>query len=608
MENVFNSNPLGEAYDSNGNLVINPVPYETTLANPLAPTLYDDNDKAYLVHLNNFIDIDLPFIAGLKYRLNSAVRMDYRDKLTYRDKNTLAGSDVNGSSSSTNSKGLKNIVENILSYNNEVGDHNISGTLLYSAESTINAATIINASRYPSDILKWYAIGQAEYISPGYSYGKSSLISQMIRLNYSYNSRYLVTLTGRRDGYSGFGVKKKWGFFPSAAIGWNIHNEEGFTWKNLFSQLKLRASYGLNGNQAVDSYETIARMTSLNTVSLKETVPGYIPSTLAQDNLGWESSKTMNVGIDFGLLNNKVQGDINIYKTKTYDLLLNRTISLVHGIGSITQNIGRTENRGFELSINSINVSKSKFKWLTTGNFSYNKNKILSLYGELDETGQEIDDLSNKWFIGQPIRVIFDYKWAGIWQSDEADEATLYGQQPGFVRVEDINNDDVIDENDRQILGKMDPEILWGLTNSFSYRNFTLNLYMHGVHGLIKQNPLKTDHALAEVRINRTFKDWWTPDHTDAKWITNNYYAEYQGGNRMNYYENASFIRVKDISLSYDFNKDIIGKYGFRQLRVYITGRNLMTLTKYEGLDPELDEQRAIPLQREYVIGLQLGF
>ena len=162
--------------------------------------------------------------------------------------------------------------------------------------------------------------------------------------------------------------------------------------------------------------------------------------------------------------------------------------------------------------MNSINVSAKDFSWKTIGSISFNKNKIIGLYGELDDEGREIDDIANAWFIGQPIRLNFTYKWSGIWQLDEAAAAAKYGQQPGFVKVEDVNGDSVINADDRQILGQLDPKVLWGMTNSFRYKNFTMNIFIHGVHGITKQNSLKYDHALAEVRNNQTLKDWWTPE------------------------------------------------------------------------------------------------
>src|SRR5690606_29601534 len=175
----------------------------------------------------------------------------------------------------------------------------------------------------------------------------------MLRINYAYDSRYLLTLTGRNDGYSGFGAQTKWGFFPSLAVGWNISREDFFGWNDVINELKLRASIGLSGNQAISAYETISRLSSEDIVDGSTTLPGYVPSKLGQNDLGWETTKTLNLGIDFGILNNRIIGDVNFYKSNTFDLLLDRTISPIYGVSSITQNIGQTENKGLEVSFTS---------------------------------------------------------------------------------------------------------------------------------------------------------------------------------------------------------------------------------------------------------------
>src|SRR5690606_7620159 len=203
---------------------------------------------------------------------------------------------------------------------------------LYSFQEDKGSENRLSANGFPHDFLTWYSAGQAELITPGYTYNKTTLISQMLRVNYSYDGRFLLTLTGRRDGYSGFGSQKKWGVFPSVALGWNISRETFFPADDIISDLKIRASFGLNGNQAVGAYETISRLSERNIVDGSSTLPGYIPSKLGEDNLGWETTRTLNFGLDFGLLSNRISGDINVFKSRTSDLLLSRAISSVHGI------------------------------------------------------------------------------------------------------------------------------------------------------------------------------------------------------------------------------------------------------------------------------------
>jgi TonB-linked SusC/RagA family outer membrane protein len=610
MSGLLWTNPLTTPYDENGNLTIYPWPEDLTVSNPLSPILYDNTNKSYQIVTNNFAQIDFPFVKGLSYRINTGIRTRFTNSSTYRGRNTASGLGSLGSTDTERGQYDNTVIENILSYSREYGKHTIFATALYSYEKNNSGTNALTASNFPHDFLGYFSAAQAGSIEPEYTYNDTKLVSQMIRLNYSYASRYLVTLTGRRDGYSGFGQQKKWGVFTSLALGWNIKNEEFFPFKDLFSDLKLRASWGLNGNQAVGAYESISRLESTDYVDGSTTVAGYTPSVLGQDELGWETSSTLNGGLDFGILKGRISGEFNMYRTNTTDLLLNRTISPIHGINSITQNIGETQNNGIEFSLNSRLVEISDFQWSLTGNLAYEKNKIVSLYGIMDENGKEVDDVVNSWFIGKPIRVIYDFVWDGTWQLDEADEAKAWGSQPGFVKLRDVNNDGQLTAEDKQIIGQQDPKFLWGLTNSFSFKNFRLDVFAHGVHGVTKNIfPLMTDlETFSVIRRNTTRKNWWTPENPTNDFVMNHLQAEYMSGIRGYVYDPASFIRIKDVSLSYDFKGSLIEKTGLSKLKLYVTGRNLMTFTKWRGLDPELSNQEAIPLQKEFVFGLSLGF
>jgi TonB-linked SusC/RagA family outer membrane protein len=608
MSDLFQTNPLTKAYEEDGSLAIYIWDDDHYFGNPLQMTLYDNIDKSYQVLTNNYLIIDFPFISGLSYRLNTGFTARFSDEATYMGRDTKIGLEAKGVAETERSKSNNTVIENILTYNREFGKNNLFVTAVASYENSSYSSNEMEANGFPHDFLKWYSSAQAVQVVPDFSYNKTVLMSQMLRLNYVYDNKYLATLTGRRDGYSGFGSNSKWGLFPSAALGWNMHNEEFFPWKETFSELKLRASYGLNGNQAVGAYQSISRLSEYNMVSNKQTVAGYIPSRLGQENLGWESSKTFNLGLDFGLYRNRIVGNLNWFKTNTTDLLLNRSISAVHGITSITQNIGETANRGLELFIQSRNIVNSDFTWSTSGNIAYNDNKILSLYGEIDESGNEIDDVANAWFIGKPIRVNYDFVWGGTWQQSEADEATAWGTKPGFVKLKDFNNDGVLGAEDKRIQGQRDPKVIWGLSNNFGYKGFNLNIFIHGVHGVTKENTLMTDETWADVRRNTINKNWWTPENPTNDWVTNELNAERMSGILGVIYEKADFIRVKDISLSYTLPKSVLNRSLVDNMRFFITGRNLATFTKWRGLDPELDSQRQVPLQREFVFGLNFDF
>lgn len=622
FSSCLNTNPLSTAYDQYGNLTVFPWPDNIIVGNPLQNLLYDNLDKQYQILSNNYAIVNFPFVKGLSYRLNTGIRARFTDRAEYRGRDTQSGLAAQGDASIDNGVSNNLVIENILSYSRDFGSHTIFATGLYSYEGYDGRTNSIDATNFPNDILSWYGVGQAAVVVPSISYSETSLISQMLRLNYSYASRYLLTLTVRRDGYSGFGSDTKWGVFPSAALGWNLANESFFPLKNTFNSLKLRASYGLNGNQAIGAYESLPKFNVANMSTNSGTVVGYKPSAMGISDLGWESSATLNLGFDFGMFKDRISGNFNWYLTNTSDLLLARSISVNHGITpnthlpswkhpSVTQNVGETQNTGVEVVVDSRNIVKGKFQWNMSANFSYNKNKIVSLYGVKDEDGNEVDDISNKWFIGEPIRVNYDYVWDGVWQLNEADTA-LYGTHPGFVKLKDTNGDKILDAKDRQIIGQLDPSILWGLTNVFTYSNFTLSIFIHGVSGSTVQNYLMNDDVQgAEVRYNTLKKNWWTPTNPTNDWIANALLANNMSGASGRIYERPDFVRIKDISLSYDVPKGVIGKIGLNKLKVFVTGRNLFTFTQWTGMDPDLvDEnaQRRIPMQKEYVFGLSFGF
>jgi len=603
MYDVYIMNPLAVPYNEDGTLTIQPVADDPARENPLQEIQFTNSDKSRRIVTNNYAIVDFSkLLRGLNFRLNYGVTDGITKNNTYRGRDTYDGKNAQGSASIDKNIDFNTVLENILTYKTDFGAHSLFATAVYSIQSDEWQSEETDMEKFPNDLLTWYAGGQAGLIKPSFDYIKSQLISQMFRLNYTYLSRYLLTLTVRRDGYSGFGADSKWGVFPSVALGWNLAEESFFPFKDLFSQMKLRASYGLNGNQAVGSYRSMGRMEEENYLSGSTTMPGYFPGTLGQQTLGWESSRSFNFGIDFGILNQRIIGDLNLYHTNTYDLLLNRTISSIHGITSILQNIGETQNQGIEFSVNSRNFVKQNFTWTTSANISYLKNKILDLYGD------GLDDVGNSWFIGKPIRINYNYVFDGVWQLDEAEEAAKWGSQPGYIKIKDVDKDTKITPADRQIIGQQDPNFLWGLTNTFTYKNFNLSVFMHGVHGVTKQNVLMDDEIVTSgVRRNTIVKKWWTPENFSNEWYMNDVDANRMAGVTTSIYENASFVRVKDITLSYDFSSALIRKIGGKRLTAYLTGRNLFTLTEWRGLDPELNDQRSIPLQREFVFGLQIG-
>ncbi|MDN3619552.1 TonB-dependent receptor [Polaribacter undariae] len=606
FSDVFWMNPLTKPYNDDGSLNIYPWEEDTFWSNPLEGVYMKNTNTSTQIVTNNFLNIEIPSIEGLQFRLNTGYRYRTTDSGTYRGRNTTEGFEKQGSSDVSRQYIKSSTIENILSYNKDLGKHRIGLTAVYSTEENERSTNSLSAEGYPNDILGWYGSSQASLIEPSYEYRKTNLISQMFRANYAFNDKYLFTFTVRRDGFSGFGEGKKWGTFPSVALGWNITNEDFFK-SDIINNLKLRGSWGRNGNQAVGAYQSIAKFRVFDNVVGNTTAPGYIPSTLGNPNLSWETSESFNIGLDFGLLKNGITGDINYYNTNTSDLLLNRSISPVHGLFEITQNIGETNNSGIEVSVSSTNIRTDNFTWSTRGNIAFVKNKIVSLYGNLDENGNEIDDLDNNWFIGKPISTNYGFQYDGVWQTDEADLAAVYGTQPGYVKIKDVNGDFVINGDDRVVQGQRDPKVVWGLTNTLNYKNIGLNFFITGVSGNTKSNDLWNTDVYQGVRRNTVNRDWWTPTNPTNTIFANDELASSQGGFQATRYEDASFVRLRDITLSYDLSDEILKKLKLSKLKLYVTGRNLVTITDWTGTDPELGSQRSTPQVKEYVLGLNIG-
>ena len=603
LSDAGRKNPLTDPFDENGNLTIYPWPEFTDIGNPLEPINYENIDEARQILSNNYLHIDFPFLKGLSYRLNSGIMERFVDISTYRGRNTKVGLESGGSADVEQSQFSTAVLENILDYRHAFGKHNVGITALYSYQKDKATSNLLHTEGFPNDITSFYNAAQAQVIIPEFLFTQTDLISTMLRLNYAFREKYFLTLTGRRDGYSGFGDDNKWGNFATVAGAWILSNERFFPATGTINFLKIRASYGENGNQAVDPYQSIAKFRAANFVDDQTSLPGAVPDNLANPALGWETSRSLNLGLDFGIFNNTIFGSVDYFNTNTEDLLLNRTISPVHGISSIIDNIGETKNTGLEFTLNTAQNIGSAITWNANFNFAYIKNEIVSL--GLGENG-EVDDVASGLFIGEPITSNFNFQFDGVWQLDEADLAASFNTQPGFIKIRDVNGDGVITAADRTIIGQRDPNYIWGLTNSFGYKNFTLTFFVHGVHDVTKENALFQDaSASSGVRRNVILKNWWTPDNPTNDFYANNINAGAQQGFSAPLYQNASFIRFKDITLSYNLPNTWVNKIGLSNVDIYFTGRNLLTITDWQESDPELDAGRGtIPLQKEYLFGI----
>ncbi len=475
--------------------------------------------------------------------------------------------------------------DNILNYNLKKGIHNFTVTAVQSAYKYRYESSTIGVNNLPFSS-GWYNLGTAANItSIGSNLVERSLLSYMGRLNYGFKDKYLLTLTGRSDGASQLAAGNKWAFFPSAALAWRAGDEQFIRDLHVFSDLKFRLSYGVVGNATVAPYSTQANISKTSYDFDGASAYGFATSNLANRDLKWEKSKEINFGINMGFFRNRINTAIEIYNRKTVDLILAQKIPNSTGFDQVTANVGRIENKGIEINLNTTNIDVNGFKWNTNFNFSRNKNKILELYGD-----GITQDIGNRLFVGQSLKVNYDYKFDGIWQTNQADQATIYGQKPGSVRVVDQNGDGKISSgegiDDRVILGSQLPKWLLGVTNRFSYKNFDLSCFIYTRQGAQYNNNMLsgTMGELSSGRYNHLKLNYWTSQNP-----TNDYFGvvapnPYRGAIQ---YQNASFIRISDITLGYTLPAKVLNRYGMSNLRMYAQASNPFVFHKFDGLDPE---------------------
>lgn len=498
-------------------------------------------------------------------------------------------------------------IDNILNYKKDFGKHKFLLTGLQSAFYQRDETYTIAVKDLPYDSY-WYALNTGTITAQGSSLVERSLLSFMGRLNYSYNDKYLLTVTGRSDGASQLAEGNKWAFFPSVALAWRMSDEPFIEKLNLFSNLKFRVSYGEVGNSTVAPYSTQANLLNTGYDFDGTAAYGFAPANLANKDLKWERSKELNFGLDFGFFNNRLAASVEIYNRKTVDLILNQKIPTVSGFNQVTANVGEIENKGIELTVNTVNIMKKDFSWNTTLAFTKNKNKLLELYGE----GQTVDK-GNKLFVGYPVRSNFDYQFAGIWQLADSSAAKSFGQVPGAVRVVDQNKDGQISSSnaidDRTVLGTQLPNWILGITNRFNYKDFDLSFFIYYRNGVEYSNStLSGTFGELGTRYNSLSSlNYWTkvnPSNTYfSPFVANPYRSAIN-------YQDASFLRVSDITLGYTLPKKTMSHLKISNARFYAQVSNPFIFTDYTGFDPEFNSaiyQDDVP-SVIYTLGVNISF
>jgi TonB-linked SusC/RagA family outer membrane protein len=577
----------------NGALVVNPVS-ECKEKTDLTNTYYS---------LLN-IAANYEIIEGLTLKVSLGGEIGSGKRNVYQPRTTYFGYRYDGIASITNSLSTQWQNENTLTYIKKFNEnHRINILAGFTLQHWQNEAVTSVAQGFVNDNLTFYDLDSGsqeenDLSIPRSSASKHSLVSMLTRANYVLKEKYMFTFTLRRDGSSRFGRGNKWGYFPSGAFAWRMSEEEFIRHLDVFSNLKLRLSYGLTGNQEIGNYQSLALMSSNKTVFGNTINIGFSQIRLPNEELLWESTAQYNLGLDMGFWRNRLSLTADFYKKKTKDLLLEVKLPLTSGFGSAVKNVGSTENKGLELLVQSVNLNEI-FYWATNFTFAYNKNKVVDI-GDNDRLfpeGGEVAGNQQEVIITpeEPLGSFYGYIIDGIFQSEE--EINNYphepGTKPGDYKFVDLNEDGIISDLDRKILGCGQPDFYGGITNNIIYKGFELSFMLYGVYGadILARYRYETESLAAGRQNNSTVVlNRWQPDNPDPNTIVPRATAEGRVIKINNYFiEDGSFFQLRSITLAYNFPMLTNRLKYLKGLRIYITGSNLLTLTNYSGYDPEVN-------------------
>ena len=596
--------PYGPAFNADGTMIL--YPNSGASINPLAdeqPGVYANNVKSNRTFAAAYAE--LTPITGLSIRSNFSVNISNSRNGIYQGSNTISR---NGSASRSNyntSTGTDLLWDNIINYHKEIDKNSFDLTAIgsYQDRTAETGSEQGDGQLLASQI--YYGLGGATSgLIASTSYSKQDIVSGAGRINYSYNGRYLLTLTGRSDGSSKLGEGHKWTFFPSAAAAWRIHDESFLKSNKTISDLKLRASYGIAGNDPYSPYVTQSVLTQVPFSYGETAAQGYtFNPTVGNPDLEWERSATLNLGLDFGFFKGRLSGTLDLYNTHTEHLLMPRILPTSTGVSSTVQNIGQTQNKGLELAITSTNIKNINLSWTTSITFTRNIEKISQL------VNAGVNDIASGYFVGYPTSVFYDYQKIGIWQTSEAAEATKFGQTPGTIKVRDQNGDSKIDAtNDRIVLGTPRPKWSGGINNTIRYKNWDFNIYIYArIGAMINANSLGfANYQGTTGNIWAASRSYWTPENP-----TNGYPRPNANGG-LQYlstlpYTDGSFGRVRDISLGYTLPKKFTGSV-FKSLHLYVNGKNLFTVSKVKDYDPERGGSENYPMTKMVIAGINATF
>ncbi|MEM7373363.1 MAG: TonB-dependent receptor [Bacteroidota bacterium] len=614
--------PTEPIFDANGNGGFNHST-ELTVNNPVS--LVDGIDaKGQTNRTFGNVTLDYEIIDGLSAKLNLGSDRQFVRRDLYNTRSTFRGSSSGGIANIRTLERTNYLAEYTMNYSRDFNESNsmvvLGGITYQDFQNRTFDATI---QGFPSDATGTDNLGLGDTGADDVSSNRqgNTLLSYLGRVNFTLANKFLITASVRADGSSRFGANNKYGVFPSFAFAWKL-DEENFLPEDV--DLKLRASWGQTGNQEIGNFASLSTFTTGGDAILNNSIfSGTQPSRIANPDLRWETTTQTNIGFDYGFLGGRINGTLDLFLKQTTDLLLSLPLPASSGFGSILTNAGAMENRGIEFLMNTTNINSGDFLWTTSFNISAISNQATDLGGLDDIRTGGLANVGNSVVIqpGSPIFSYFGYEITGIFQTqEEVDGSAQPSSQPGYPIFKDQNNDGAITPDDQVILGKPFPDFTLGLGNNISFKGFTLDFFIQAVQGIETVNVQAIESMYpANFRRNKfrkQFLDRWTPDNPNATFPSGVKPSAY-GGGKVNSLtiEDASFIRLRTITLSYDFATQ--NSKVFNNARIYVTGQNLLTIDDYIGWDPEASlrgtgnlraDQNSYPLTRTLIFGVNLGF
>lgn len=636
--------PYGVLYRDEEQKLLERYPQTQSMINPLWDTdksIRDNRDVRNNFRANAYAVVKFPWIEGLSYRFNYAGNLSknesgdfyyegyYIKEGSYDDESRYSPSALqnllaNANGSINNNTTDSWVVDNILNYKNTFGKHTIDLTAVATRDRKHYKEIVTTGSDFSANgntTLGLNGLHKATVQKVNLNYNLRTNIGYLGRASYSFNDRYFFTGSYRRDGASVFGLNQKWGDFFAFGAAWRITQEKFMKpTASFLNDLKLKLSWGKNGNQGLDPYGTLSTVNNGSSGGTRyefgdsKILYGLTQATLGNADLGWETTESWNTGFESVWLNNRLFVDLDVYFSKTTDQIFTRDIPVMTGFKQIKSSMGQVNNRGIELSVRSVNIDTQDWHWTTGVTFWLNRNKLVHLYGEdLDGDGREDDDISNSRFIGKPLGAIYGYQQDGIVQETDIEYMEANAATPGVPKYKDLDGDGIITSDDRTILGYSTPNFKLNMSNTITYKNWDLYFMLTGTFGgggyYLKSNKMAyLTNGSGLFNSNGIYIPWWTPENKSNVYPSATFSDD---GGRFLGLQNRAFVRLQDLTLSYTFREPWVKKMNIQNLKVFFTAKNLFTITNWEGGDPEVGVtvgENTYPVLTSFSLGANVSF